>query len=59
MYSMVPSTILTLGTEQHHHLAEEFSSGNVCINKINGYYCKVYIYYRSIFLLLSTLAVLF
>lgn len=34
MYSMVPTTILALGTEQHHHLAGEFSSGNVCINKI-------------------------
>ncbi|KAL6436330.1 hypothetical protein ACFW04_004698 [Cataglyphis niger] len=28
LYSMVPNTILTLGTEQHHHLVREFSSGN-------------------------------
>lgn len=44
MYSMVPSTLLALGTEQHYHLAGELSNGSVCINKINN--CKVYnIYY--------------
>jgi len=46
MYSMVPSTVLALGTEQHYHLAGELSSGNVCINEINDYSCKIYnIYY--------------
>lgn len=45
MYSMVPSTVLALGTE-HYHLAGELSSGNVCINEINDYSCKIYnIYY--------------
>lgn len=33
MFSMVPGTILALGTAQHHHLAAELSNGNVCINK--------------------------
>ncbi|XP_072751656.1 peroxisomal acyl-coenzyme A oxidase 3-like isoform X2 [Anoplolepis gracilipes] len=28
MYSMVPNTILTLGTEQHHYLAGELDNGN-------------------------------
>ncbi|CAL1687763.1 unnamed protein product [Lasius platythorax] len=28
MFSMVPSTLLALGTGQHHHLVGEFSSGN-------------------------------
>ncbi|GAB1864324.1 Acyl-coenzyme A oxidase [Camponotus japonicus] len=28
MYGMVPSTILTLGTEQHHHFIKELNNGN-------------------------------
>lgn len=34
MCSMVPSTILTLGTEQHQQLAQELNSSHVCINQV-------------------------
>jgi len=30
--SMVPGTILALGSDQHRHLIAEFGSGNVCRN---------------------------
>jgi len=35
LYGLVPSTILTLGTEQHFDLLAEFGKGNVC-NKENA-----------------------
>lgn len=49
MYSMVPTTILALGTEQHHHLAGEFSNGNVCINKIIIIIIVKYIIFINVF----------
>lgn len=31
-YSMVPNTIMSLGTNQHQHLLEKIGDGSVCMN---------------------------
>lgn len=45
MNGLVPTTILALGTEQHHHFVGELNNGNVRMNKTQRYmiiYYKVY-----------------
>jgi len=49
MYGMVPSTILTLGTEQHHHFIKELNNGNVRMNKTQRY---IIIYYTASYIVI-------